>query len=262
VRGDSTLTKLMGWFKDKEGVVVAFSGGLDSTLVAAVAKRSLGKKAVAVTVRTEFTSKREGEEAARVARSLGIRHRVVDLQLPDSVTNNPPDRCYICKKYIMGSLKRLAGEIGFDTVVDGTNYDDLGSDRLGLSALQEEGIKSPLAELKIGKAQIRELSKALDLDYTKPANPCLATRFPRGHRITSDEVEAVAAAEDFIRRMGFRVVRVRVYDSMAKIEVDREEIPAILKGKTLEKIKVELKRLGFEDVTLDTEGYRTGSMDR
>jgi len=260
--GDGTLTKLMGWFKDKGGVVVAFSGGLDSTLVAAVAKRALGKRAIAVTVKTEFISKREGEAAASVARSLGIRHRVVDLQLPDSVRNNPPDRCYICKKHIMGSLKRLACEIGFDTVVDGTNYDDLGSDRPGLSALQEERIKSPLAELKIGKAQIRELSKALGLDYTKPANPCLATRFPSGHRITGDDVETVAAAEDFIRKMGFRVVRVRVYDRSAKIEVRRENIPEILKGKRLERITSELKRLGFENVTLDPDGYRTDSMDR
>jgi uncharacterized protein len=262
MRADSALTKLMGWFKDKGGVVVAFSGGLDSTLVATVAKRAMGKKAMAVTVKTEFMSKREIAEAKRAARSLGINHRAIDLRLPDSVRNNPPDRCYICKKHIISYLKELAGETGFDTVVDGTNYDDLRADRPGLRALQEEEIRSPLAELKIGKAQIRELSKMLGLDYTKPANPCLATRFPRGHRITSDEVEAVAAAEDFIRKMGFRIVRVRVYDGTAKIEVAREEIPAILKGNTLEKIKVEMKRLGFEDVTLDTEGYRTGSMDR
>ena len=262
MRGDSTLTKLMAWFKDKGGVIVAFSGGLDSTLVAAVAKRALGKKAIAVTVKTEFISKREIEEATRAAEALGIDHKVVDLRLPDSVRDNPPDRCYICKKHLMSRLKRLAGEAGSGTVVDGTNYDDLSLERPGIKALQEEGIRSPLAELRIGKAQIRELSKALGLDYTKPANPCLATRFPRGHRITGDEVEAVATAEGFIRRMGFRVVRVRVYDGTAKIEVAREEIPAILRGNTLEKIKVELKRLGFEDVTLDTEGYRTGSMDR
>lgn len=259
---DSMLAKLIKWFEGKGGVLIAFSGGLDSTLVAAVAKRALGKRAMAVTVRTEFISKREVEEAARVARSLGIDHKVVDLHLKDLVMNNPPDRCYICKKHIMGSLKNLASESGYDTVVDGTNYEDLGSDRLGLGALKEEGIKSPLAELKIGKAQIRELSKALGLDYTKPANPCLATRFPSGHRITSHDLELVDAAEDFIRKMGFKVVRVRVYDHLAKIEVGREEIPKILSGNRLERISSELRELGFLNVTLDPEGYRTGSIDR
>jgi uncharacterized protein len=259
---NNTLTKLKEWFEGKSGVLVAFSGGLDSTLVAAAAHMALGKRAMAVTVRTEFISKREVEEATKVARSLGIDHKTIDLHLKNLVMGNPPDRCYICKRQIMISLKKIASKIGFDTVVDGTNYDDLGLDRPGLKALKEEGIMSPLAELKIGKAQIRKLSKALGLNYTKTANPCLATRFPVGYKITTHDLELVDTAEEFIRKMGFKVVRVRVSDSTAKIEVGRKELPKLRKGHKLERIINKLKGLGFLTVSLKPEGYETSTINR
>jgi uncharacterized protein len=258
---EEALLKLTGWFLEngKKGVAVAFSGGVDSTLTAKVACNVLGNKAVAVTASMEFITKRELEEARRAATGIGIRHCIVKLDLPDRIKGNPPDRCYQCKKLVLDTIKEFARELGIKTIVDGTNYDDLETDRPGLIALKEEGVRSPLAELKMGKALVRELSKSLGLDYGKPSSPCLATRFPSNHRITAKELEIVGEAEGFIKSLGFEVVRVRFLDGLASIELGKDEIAKMSKGDNYGKTVEKLMNLGFEKVALDPKGYRAGS---
>ena len=259
---DNLMVRLTDWFENnvRGGAVVAFSGGLDSTLVAAVAAKVLGKGAIAVTVRTDFVTAKDVEKASKEAKCIGINHEVLKVNLPTALKANPPDRCYKCKKLILIRLKEFARQRGFRTVVDGTNFDDLGTDRPGLRALEEERVRSPLAELGIGKAKIRMLSRDLGLDYTKSPNPCMATRFPLMHRITTRDIRRVDAAENFIRGLGFRQVRVRVFGDQAKIEVDPSDIPAILNGDVHLRIVRRLKDLGFKVVSLDLEGYREGKM--
>jgi uncharacterized protein len=258
---EEALLKLTGWFLEngKKGVAVAFSGGVDSTLMAKIAYNVFGNKAVAVTTSMEFITERELEEARRVAMGIGIRYCIVKLALPERIKRNPLDRCYQCKKLVLAAVKEIASERGIKTIVDGTNYDDLGTDRPGIRALKEEGIRSPLAELKIGKALVRKVSKVLGLDYGKPSSPCLATRFPPNHKITAKEVEMVGEAEGFIRLLGFEVVRVRSLGGLASIELGRDEIAKMSNCNNYRKTVKKLKSLGFEKVALDSKGYRTGS---
>lgn len=254
---EGSLGRLVSWFRDRggRGAVVAFSGGVDSTLVAAAARRALGDSAEAVTVRTDFMTGGEVAEAVSTAKELGIRHRVLRLRLPVTVRSNPPDRCYRCKRLIMRELKKHAKGQGKMLVVDGTNSDDLGSARPGLRAIREEGIASPLAELGLGKCEVREMSKALGLRHDKPSSPCLATRFPTGHRVTLREAERVAEAEDYVRGLGFAQVRVRVRGNLAKVEVGKDELVRMMDGGRHRLVAKELRGLGFEEVTLDLEGY-------
>ena len=262
MRSTEILKTLMDWFKGKGKVAVAFSGGLDSSLVAAAAAMTLGEGALAITVKTELIGKKEVEDAKATAKKLGIRHKIIELNLPKLILENPPERCYICKKHLMKNVRETACKDGFGLVVDGTNIDDIAAVRPGTRALEEEGIRSPLTELKLGKQEVRQFLKMLGFDYTKAPNACLATRFTIGHRITSHEISMVEEAEEFLRENGFNLLRVRFHDGMARIEIGKDELPRLFSGNLFEKVAVKLKSLGFTHVTVDLEGYRAGNMDQ
>lgn len=255
------LDRLQNWFRGVGRVIIAYSGGVDSTLVAYVAQRVLGNGALAVTFKTALIDRDEVEEAASLAKSIGINHVVMELVLPDLVMRNPRDRCYICKKHLMGRLMAFARDSGYNMVVDGTNYDDFNERRPGIRALKEEGVRSPLGELGIGKTRVRELSRVLGLNYQKPSNPCLATRFPYGYQMREEELWMVSSAESTLKKMGFRLVRVRHFGKTAKIEVAKEELPKILQDDVRKRVVEDLKSIGYKVVSVDLEGYSSGKMD-
>ncbi|MBC7112899.1 MAG: ATP-dependent sacrificial sulfur transferase LarE [Candidatus Methanomethyliales bacterium] len=257
---DLDLIRLEDWFRRVGRAVVAYSGGVDSTLVAFTAHRVLGDRSLAVTFRHRLVEREEVEGAIDLAKRIGLNHFVMDITLPESVMENPRDRCYICKKHIMGVLKSFARDSGYE-VVDGSNYDDFQEGRPGIRALKEEGIRSPLAELGIGKQRVREISRVVGLDYKKPSRPCLATRFPYGYRIRPEDLDMVASAENLLREEGFRVVRVRHLGGIAKIEVGSDEITKLLREEVRNRVAHGLKALGYKLVVLDLEGYRSGKMD-
>jgi uncharacterized protein len=254
---DENMQRLIGWFLERgeSGVVVAFSGGVDSTLVAVAAHEALKDQAMAITVKTAFMTSSEIKKAVTSANNLGIRHRTLWLNFPEGLRTNPPDRCYLCKSLILKRLKAYALRHGNAIVVDGTNFDDMHSPRPGLRALTEEGVASPLAELNLSKGDVRAISKRLGLEYNKPSNPCLATRFQTGHVIQERELEVVAKAEECIRGMGFTQVRVRVKDESAKIEVEREGVERIMERGMHNLVVAKLKRFGFKEVVIDPDGY-------
>jgi len=259
IDSERSYKELKEWFADKH-VAVAFSGGVDSTIVALAAYEALGDGAAAFTAETLFSSGGDIEVAKSIAGILGIRHFVIQVRLPKRAVMNPPDRCYYCKRTIMRCIKRNGRVLGFDTIVDGTNSDDLRLDRPGIRALNEVGVRSPLAELGIGKGGVRGMLKWKGLECDRPSNTCAATRFSIGEAITPEGVRRVNEAEAFIKGLNFKLVRVRVHGDMARIEVDPFEITKMVDEETRFSIVDRLRRLGFERVTLDLEGYRTGSM--
>lgn len=263
-RYDSLGGKLRGlerWFSDKDGAAVAFSGGVDSTLVAAVAARILGNRAIAITLITEFIGDSDIERAKRSAREAGIRHEIIELSLPEEVLGNPQDRCYLCKYAMMKEIRDAAERREVGLVIDGTNTDDVRSARPGIKALRELGIRSPLAEVGISKKESYEIAAMIGLSVEESSNSCLATRFPFGHRFTREEGKMVERGEQFLRSRGFRTVRVRVTDLSAKIEVDPAEIGKAIDRGLREEIVKEFKNIGFRSVSIDLEGYRPGSME-
>lgn len=259
---DEKLAKLKGILGDCGGVLVAFSGGVDSTFLAFVAREVLGEKALAVTASSETFPSSERREAERLAREFGLRHRVIEtseLDIPQ-FAENPPDRCYHCKSELFAKLKCLARAEGIPWVVDGTNADDTADYRPGMRALKELGVRSPLLEAGLGKEEIRNASRRLGLPtWDKPAYACLASRFPYGEAITRGKLAAVDEAESFLRGLGFRLLRVRHHGDVARVEVAPEEIERAVEAR--DRIVQGLKRAGFTFVALDLEGYRTGSMN-
>ncbi|MDH5806142.1 MAG: ATP-dependent sacrificial sulfur transferase LarE [Candidatus Methanomethylicaceae archaeon] len=255
------MKELENWFMNLKNVLIAYSGGLDSTLIAYIANKVLNNKAMAVTIKTLFIDEYELEYAIKKAKELGIKHKVVELNLPEILFENPRNRCYICKKYMIKKLKEIAKEEGYDLIIDGTNYDDLNENRLGIIALKEEGIRSPLAELRINKNKIKEISKELGLNYKKSSNTCLATRFPYGYKIKLEELKMVANAEKIIKEEGFENVRVRHFGNIAKIEVEKEYISRFMNEDLRERIINKLKFIGYKVITLDLEGYSSGKME-
>ncbi len=254
--------ELISWFRDKKSVIVALSGGVDSSVVAKAASVALGEKAIAATAKSATLAASEFEIAKKVAREIGITHEIfAENEFEDPrFAENSPERCYHCRKGLTAGLKEVARKYRAKYIVDGANADDVLQHRPGLRAMKENGVRSPLIELGIGKEEVRRIAKHFNLSvHSKPSMACLASRIPYGQRITTEKLRKVEEAEGFIRKLGFKQVRVRHHGSIARIEVAKKDIPRALEFR--EKISKKLKEIGFTYAALDLEGYRSGSMD-
>lgn len=254
--------KLRAIIRGLESTVVAFSGGVDSTLVARLCHDLLGEKALAVTASSETYPAHELESAKRLAREIGIAHLIIETKELEikGFSDNPPERCYFCKSELFEKLRDIATKEGYASIVDGTNIDDTQDYRPGSKAAQELGVRSPLKEAGFTKDDIRRLSRELGLStWDKPSYACMSSRFPYGEPITLENIARVSAAEDFLRGLGFGQFRVRHHGDIARIELTPDEFSTALEKRN--EIVSKLKGIGYTYVTLDLQGYRTGSMN-
>lgn len=262
---NTKLSKLKSILKSFRCVVVAYSGGVDSTFLLKMAVDTLGQKNVlAVTARSETYPYSEYKEAKRIAKALGARHLTIhtsELKIK-GFKSNPVNRCYYCKTELFKKLDNIRKKGGFNYVLDGTNYDDLKDIRYGRFAAKEIGVRSPLLDARIAKDEIRHFSKGLGLStWDKPSFACLASRFPSSNTITKENLFRIDAAESYLRKLGFKQVRVRLHKDIARLEFYKEDFSRILSETICKRIVARLKRLGFRYVSLDLAGYRTGSMN-
>ena len=255
--------KLLDFIAEKGKAAVAFSGGVDSSFLSYAAYEALGGNAVAVTIVSPMLSKAELNDAKKVARKIGIEHILVEENVIDEkVAENPKDRCYFCKKQEFGAIIDAAKERGIDTVFDGTNIDDEYDYRPGLKALSELGVLSPLREVGLSKAEIRELSRLADIPvWNKPAFACLAPRVPYGEKITEEVLLKIERGEEVLRSFGFEQFRLRAHGNIARIEVAKSERGKFFSEPVLDEISQKIKALGFAFVALELEGYRMGNLN-
>jgi len=262
---DYKLSKLKENIRALGKVAVAFSGGVDSTFLLKVCIDELGSDNVlALTGRSQAITEQEFLEAQALAQLLNARQILVETEELDdpNIVNNPPERCYYCKKQIFSRFLAIARENGYNFVLEGTNFSDTDDFRPGMSAIKELGVFSPLKDAGLTKDEIRELSKLMGLPtWNKPSYACLFSRFPYGEKVTTEKLKRVAQAEAILRQYGFYQLRVRSHDDLARIEVLPQEIDRFFEESFRNKITQEFKKLGFIYVTLDLTGYRSGSMN-
>ena len=263
-RTEEKHQRLLNILRSYGGILVAFSGGTDSAYLLAAAREALGDSLLAVTAGSPVHGDQEVMEAEKLAREIGVEHRVIkthELDDPD-FRMNPPDRCYICKKGLLRVLKEIARKENLAVVVEGTNQDDLGDYRPGRKAVLEMGVLSPLLEAGLTKAEIRTLSKKIGLStWDRPTFSCFATRIPYGEELTPERLGRVARAEEILREKGFSLFRVRDHGGIARIEIPKADLERAFKPDMRLSITTGLKALGFKFVTLDLEGFRSGSMN-
>ncbi|NPV92808.1 MAG: ATP-dependent sacrificial sulfur transferase LarE [Firmicutes bacterium] len=259
------IERIKGLISGLGSVVVALSGGVDSSVMLRLSIEALGTaKVLAATYRSEISPTDEINLAAQIADYCGVRHEIVPVSDLESAkfAANPPDRCYFCKFNSFTKLKKLAEENGFNAVVDGTNKSDTGDHRPGIKALRELGVKSPLMECDFTKEEIRELAVEFKLpNWNRPSNACLASRFPYGTPISLDNVAKVAGGEALLRSMGFTQFRLRHHGSIARIEINTDEFFILMDQQKRELLVDNLRALGYVFVTVDLGGYRTGSLN-
>ncbi len=259
------LIQLQAIFRDMDRALIAYSGGIDSTLVAKVAFDVLDDNALAVTANSPSLMPEDFEDAKTQAAQMGIRHQVVETHEMENeqYTSNPVNRCYFCKSELHDTLRPLANRLGYEYVVDGLNADDLQDYRPGIAAAKERGVRSPLAEVGITKLEVREISKQLGLPWwDKPSQPCLSSRFPYGELITTEKLHRVGRAERYMRDLGYRNLRVRSDGETARIELMPNEIATFVTEVDLSALVSVFQALGFTYVTLDLEGYKSGKLNR
>lgn len=263
---DEKLNKLSDWFRQREKVIVAYSGGIDSTLLLKVATDALGpENALGVTSKSESLSEDAYNVACDIAEQMGFNHEVIEyseLAIPN-YADNPVNRCFYCKHELFDRLRQLAEERGIDTVCEGSNFDDVGDHRPGMKAADKLEIHSPLKQFEITKAEIRRWAQDLGLpNWDRPSQACLSSRFPYGTKITKEGFEQVASGEKFLHDHGFTQVRCRHLGKTVKIELLPEEMPRLfLEDGLREELNRHMRSIGFIYVTLDLQGYRTGALN-
>ena len=258
------LARMRAIFAPMRSVIVAFSGGVDSTFVLKVAYETIGDKVLALTTTSPTMPDEDRESALAMARVIGARHLIVEsneLEIP-GYSANPINRCYLCKHNLFTVCEAKAAELGIDNIVDGLNLDDLHDYRPGMQAASEKRVRHPLVEAELSKAEIRELSRAMELPtWDRPASPCLSSRFPYGTEITPDGLAKVAAGERLLHAMGFKVARVRFHGEVARLELERSEIARIFETQIRDTVDREFKKIGFRFVAIDLKGFRSGSLN-
>lgn len=261
---DNKFTQLKKQLNRMEKVIIAYSGGVDSTLLLKAASLSGLRNIIAVTSSSHSMPEEELAFAKDMAAALGVEHRIIETaELSDErYSNNPPDRCYYCKKELFQRLKEIAGKENIPWILDGTNIDDSRDWRPGRRAAAESGVLSPLRDAGLNKQEIREISRQLGLPtWNKPATPCLSSRFPYGQTITSEGLRKVDLAERFLKQYGLKDLRVRIHGETARIEVLPEDFSLLTNKTTRNGVVAHLKKLGFKYITLDLQGFRSGSLN-